>query len=152
MRSGSQRWPRGQGTRPHTEPGTNWRRHRLQRTPAARTELQPGIRTGEMRPEPMSSRRTLLINALHSPSRQILHVASPSGRRWRSRTRRASEAAKMPDCDARSQWCQEQTTQDIGVRLQPCGFPVKLQRLRLRVGIDQFPSLSREVSPSGQTY
>jgi len=35
----------------------------------------------------------------------------------------ASEAAKMPDCDARNRWCQEQTTQDIGVRLQMCGFP-----------------------------
>src|SRR6266404_400825 len=58
----------------------------------------------------------------------------------------ASEAAKMPDCHARSRWCQEQTTQDIGVRLQTCGFPVKLQRPRLRSGIDQFPSSSREVS------
>src|SRR6516162_11246197 len=37
---------------------------------------------------------------------------------------RAAEAAKMSDCDAGSQWCQEQTTQDIGVRLPRCGFPV----------------------------
>jgi len=74
---------------------------------------------------------------------RLLHVASPVDADAKPYPP-ASEAAKMPDCDARSRWCQEQTTQDIGVRLQTCGFPVKLQRPRLRSGIDQFPSSSRE--------
>ena len=42
--------------------------------------------------------------------------------------RRAAEAAKIPDCCAGLQWCQEQTTQDIGVEFPGCGFPVKPKR------------------------
>jgi hypothetical protein len=39
--------------------------------------------------------------------------------------RLATEAVNTPDCEAGSQWCQEQSTQDIGVVLHGCGFPVK---------------------------
>jgi hypothetical protein len=36
--------------------------------------------------------------------------------------RRAAEAAKIPDCYAGGQWCQEQTTQDIGVEFPGVDF------------------------------
>jgi hypothetical protein len=132
MRLGPQRRPRGQRTRPHAQSRTNWRWHCPQRTSATWAELQPRIWTGEMCTQPMPSCRTLLINALHRPAWQILHVAPPRGPQTPNVIRVAPEAAEMPDCDAGSQWCQEQTTQDIGVRLQHCGFPVKLLRQRLQ--------------------
>ena len=53
-----------------------------------------------MRAKPVPPSGALLINALHSPSRQILHVASPSERVAEFCNRRAAEAAQMPDCDA----------------------------------------------------
>lgn len=52
-------------------------------------------------------------------------VLPPSGRGARTLLRRASEAVDTADCDAGSLWCQEQTTQHIGVGLPGCGFPVK---------------------------
>ena len=53
-----------------------------------------------MRAKPVPPSGALLINALHSPSRQILHIAPPSGRGAEFSSRRAAEAAQMPDCDA----------------------------------------------------
>jgi len=123
-------WPgpqrtRCQRTRPHAKARSDWRRYRLQGVAAARTKLQARIGAGEMRPQPVPPRGTFLIDALHRPPRQILHRASPSGRGARTLVRRAIEAVNTADCDAGSQWCQEQTTQDIGVGLPGCGFHVK---------------------------
>ena len=52
----------------------------MQRTAATRAKLQSGVRTGKMRAQPMAACGTLLIDALHGPTGQVLHVASPSGR------------------------------------------------------------------------
>jgi hypothetical protein len=118
-------WSCCQRPRPHAKPGTNWWRDGLQGTSAAGTEFQPRVGAGEMRSQPVPARGTFLIDALHRPPRQILHRASPSGRGARTFVRRALEAVDTANCDAGSQWCQEQTTQDIGVGLPGCGFPVK---------------------------
>jgi hypothetical protein len=117
-----------QGSRAHAEARANRRGNCLQRTAATGAELQTGVGAGKVSAQPVASRGAFLIDALHGPAGQILHVASPSGHSRRLGKRRAAEAAKMPDCDAGSQWCQGESTQDIGVGLPKCGFPVNWRR------------------------
>jgi len=118
-----------QGSRAHAEARANRWGNCLQRTAATGAEFQTGVGAGKVSAQPVASRGAFLIDALHGPAGQILHVASPSGHSRRcSAKRRAAEAAKMPDCDAGSQWCQEESTQGIGVGLPKCGFPVNRRR------------------------
>ena len=121
---GAQR-PYSQCPRPHAKARADRRRYRLQGTPATGTEFQARVGAGQMCPQPVPTRGTFLIDALHRPPRQILHRASPSGRSAGTFVLRAIAAADTADCDAGSQWCQEQTIQDIGVGFPRCGFPVK---------------------------
>jgi predicted transcriptional regulator len=83
-----------------------------------------------MRSEPMPSSRTLLIDTLHSPSRQILHVASPSGRgvRFCHRRFRSSTDAGIVMRQVRS--VKNKAPQDMGVWLQlwiSCETPAELR-------------------------
>src|SRR4029077_14728409 len=65
----------------------------------------------------------------------------------------ARRSSKMPDCEARSRWCQEQTTQDVGVWWRGCEFPRKLgQREKYTAGIDRFPSPLAEFSRRRPAY
>ena len=113
----AQRRARGQGARPHAKARTDRRRHSLQSAPAGRTEFQTGIGTGQVGAQPVPARRTLLIDALHSPTRQILHVLPPSGRR-REVAPSGSKQQDAGDCCARDLWCQAKTIPDIGARLR----------------------------------
>src|SRR5262249_19569124 len=56
------------------------RRNRLQGASAAWADIQPRVGPLQMSAHPMPARCAILINTLHGPARQILHVASPSGR------------------------------------------------------------------------
>ena len=88
----AQRRARGQGARPHAKARTDRRRHSLQSAPAGRTEFQTGIGTGQVGAQPVPARRTLLIDALHSPTRQILHQLPPSGHLARGSAKRPEAA------------------------------------------------------------
>jgi hypothetical protein len=92
-----------QRTRPHAKARPDRRRYCLQRTSATGAEFQPSVGTGKIRPQPVSSRGAFLIDALHGPTRQVLHRASPSGRNARICLRRTTEAVNTPDCEAGSQ-------------------------------------------------
>ncbi len=138
-------WSRCQRTRPHAKARTDRRRYCLQGTSATGTELQARIGAGEVCTQPVPPRGTFLIDALHRPPRQILHRASPSGRSARTHVRRAIEAANTANCEAGNQWCQEQTTQDIGVGLPECGFPVKASTI---TGANFFTPGARCASPA----
>src|SRR5436853_2115778 len=63
----------GQRTRPQSELWTQWWRHIVQRL-ATIAAMLPWSCIG---PQPMSACLALRIDALHGPSRQITHDASP---------------------------------------------------------------------------
>lgn len=74
-RPGPQRRTRAQRPWPHPKPRANRRRHRLQHASARGAMLEPRVGPGEVRAQPVSTRGTLRIDALHGPAGQILHGA-----------------------------------------------------------------------------
>jgi hypothetical protein len=90
-----------------------------------------------MRAEPVSPSGALLINALHSPSRQILHVASPSAIVARPKQHRCRIV--MPQLRS----VKQKPPQDIGVRL-----PLWISCETLRGSLDFPGTRVNEYSPS----
>jgi hypothetical protein len=117
MRSRPQRRARRQHSGPHAKSRSDRRRHRLQRTTATGAEFQSCVRTGKMRAEPVSPSGTLLVNTLHSPSRQILHVASPSGRGGQFRTRPRPKRHRCRIVMPQLHSVKQKAPQHMGVRL-----------------------------------
>jgi hypothetical protein len=69
-----------------------------------------------MRAQPVAARGAFLINTLHSPTRQILHVLPPVARTQENPRRPKQQDAG--DCCAGALWCQDKTIQGIGAGLR----------------------------------
>ena len=91
VRSRAQGRAGGERARPHAQARSDRRRYGLQHTAAGRTKFQTGVGSGKMSAQPVSASGAFLIDALHGPTRQVLHCASPSGDRARS----AARSSKM---------------------------------------------------------
>jgi hypothetical protein len=80
-RAGAQRWPSGERARAHAKTRAKRRRNAPQKIAAARAAAVVDERTGDVRAQPVATRFTERIDALHGQAGQILHCVSLSGRK-----------------------------------------------------------------------
>ena len=98
--AGSRRPVGAKRARTHAHPGSQWRRHPMERDSTVATQ----IRMSMIHAKPMATRLTFGIDALHRPAGKVLHAA-PSGFSVPCRATRKS----WRDCVARGLWCQAQS-------------------------------------------
>jgi hypothetical protein len=79
--------------------------------------------------QPVAASGAVLINTLHGPSRQILHVLPPVAAHAGKSA--AAEAARCGDCCAGAVWCQDKTTLGMGAGLRRLWISCEMVR---RVG------------------